>query len=100
MVGSIGVMVLGLIAVFAAIVYKISDDEADGSADTGAAAALATAQSATQPVYLPAGAKVLQTDLDGTRMLVRISLAGGGEEIIVVDLASGQVLARRALVFE
>lgn len=43
---------------------------------------------------IPPGAEVLETDLDGDRIALRLRLAGGKTEIHVFDLAGGKRLGR------
>jgi hypothetical protein len=49
---------------------------------------------------LPTGARVVETRLDGGRILLRATLAGGGEALFVFDAASGRLMARYALAAE
>jgi hypothetical protein len=51
---------------------------------------------------LPAGARVVESRLDGGRILLRAALAGGGggEALFVFDAASGRLVARYALTTE
>jgi hypothetical protein len=49
---------------------------------------------------LPAGARVMETRLDGSRILLRAALAGGGEALFVFDAASGRLVARYVLAAE
>jgi hypothetical protein len=48
-------------------------------------------------IELPAGAKVVESRLDGGRILMRLSLAGGGEQILIIDADSGARLATHDL---
>ena len=41
-------------------------------------------------IALPAGARVLETALDGKRIALRLRLADGGETVHVYDLATGE----------
>jgi len=43
---------------------------------------------------LPAGARLIQSDLDGSLILIRWAEQGGKEHIWVVDLNSGRVIRR------
>lgn len=93
--GSLGIMALGLIAVFAAIVYRIGQSgEADIAAPT--AAREAAPLQAEAAIVLPDDTEIRSVGLDGDRALL---LVGGpqGEALILVDLASGAILARRPL---
>ena len=84
-----GIMLLGLIAVFAAIVYKLGL-----LGERGGALADAPVNAA---VPVPPGARLVSTTLDGDRALLQIEAAGGATELILVDLASGRVVGRYAL---
>jgi len=84
MVISIGIMMVGLMAVLGAIVYKIGG----------------SGEQATRPpvdqteLDLPEGARVLSASLDGERMLIDVQRTDGTREFIVVDLNTGEVLNR------
>lgn len=77
--GSLGVMLLGLIAVFGAIVYKIGGEPAP-PAEQGPVA-----------VPLPAGARIVFTGIDGNRLLVRVALPDRTTRLIVLDARNGAV---------
>ncbi|MDX1483596.1 MAG: hypothetical protein R3229_03850 [Alphaproteobacteria bacterium] len=51
-------------------------------------------------IALPAGAKVVETRIDGDRVLLRIRLAGGAERILVNDAKTGRPLAVHDIVRE
>jgi len=54
----------------------------------------APAKPATQTeIDLPPGARIVATEMNADRLLVRVALAEGGEELIVFSLASGSRLA-------
>ena len=57
-------------------------------------AAVKIAPAGAQVLALPAGARVLETRLDGDRLALRAGLAGGGEAIFIFDAASGQLVSR------
>ncbi|WP_128291066.1 MULTISPECIES: hypothetical protein [Afifella] len=87
---SFGTMVLGFVAVFGAIVYKL-----------GLLGAPAGTGPSVAEVRLPAGSTVTSAALDGDNILLRISEAargdgqeGRGEELLVLDAASGTILHR------
>ena len=67
-----------IVAGLAVIVVTIANRTLDGKAATEAALAL------------PAGAEVLETALDGTRIALRLRLADGATAIHVFDLATGR----------
>ncbi len=92
---SLGVMMIGLMAVLGAIVYKMS-----GAGKTPAAAG--TQFSAEGPaiaggIVLPKGAWVNGQSLSGDRIALDVTLAGGAREIVVFDIAARKIVARFAL---
>lgn len=82
--GSLGVMILGLIAVFAAIVYRLNVEPTVAATPQG---------TLPEPVAvpIPAGARVVFTGLDGNRLLVRLALPDGATRLIVLDASNGAV---------
>jgi hypothetical protein len=80
------VMVAGLIAVFAAILYRVSS-----SGDSGRPLGEVTVPAAT-------GASIASASADGDRLTLVVDEPGGGRQAVVVDLASGTVIARVRLV--
>ena len=90
-----GIMMLGLIAVFAALVYKLGmlgpgDTAATASGDPFGAAVVEA------PISLPPGARLLSADLDGNRALLTVE-ANGASTLILLDLSTGKTLGRYAL---
>lgn len=86
LLGSFGVMVLGLIAVFAAIVYKLNAGVTVSSAPLEA------------DIALPAGSEVLSVALDGPHMLIHAGLPDNPHgQILVVETESGRVIRRFTL---
>ena len=86
-----GIMLLGFIAVFAAIVYKLG---LLGDADAGGAPA---GPAIDARVNIPAGARLVSTEMEGNRALLRIEGADGGTSLLLIDLGSGEVLGRFVL---
>lgn len=82
-----GIMVLGLIAVFSAIVYKVNGA---GAERTGLGARLAGPVSA--PIPIPPGTRLVSTALDGDWALLHLEAADGSAALILVDLASGATI--------
>ena len=85
---STGVMVLGLVAVFAAIFYRVT------KADVKPAVAWDRPVIAELP--LPEGGRVIDTRLDGNRMTVTVE-SPKGAAILVVDLETMKVVRRLEL---
>ena len=93
---SIGIMVIGLMAVLGAIVYKISNPSS--SQEASSQPQTAREVSGSQGILaenieleLPDGAVILSTSLTDNRLLISVRLADGSPEFRVVDLTSGQV---------
>ncbi len=83
-----GIMMLGLIAVFAAIVYKLTESGA------GRGSRLSSATLIESRVLIPAGQRIVGTALDGDRALLTLSGPDGGTSLLLVDLATGTVIGR------
>ena len=102
LVVSFGIMILGLAAVIAAIIYKINernDDAAMGSSaavsDPAAITGRLSAQTAIAgAIDLPAGARIVASSLDGDHALITIVLPDGMMQLLVIDLPSGKVFVR------
>ncbi|SHG75736.1 hypothetical protein SAMN02745157_4767 [Kaistia soli DSM 19436] len=82
-------LLVGLIAVLAAVIYKIGPGQDKASL-------AASAGEATIAGALPAGAKLLSTALDG-RLLALTFESDGVVRIAIVDLATNKVLRRAVL---
>jgi hypothetical protein len=83
-----GIMALGLIAVFAAIVYKL------GEGSRGASNRLSAASLVEVDLAIPPGNRVVATALDGERALLTLEGPKGRSELLLIDLASGAVVGR------
>ena len=102
LVASFGIMILGLAAVIAAIIYKINErnDGADirpDSAVTDMAAVTGRLNAETViagGIDLPAGARIVAASLDGDHALITIALPDGAMQLLVVDLPSGKIFVR------
>ena len=94
LVVSIGVMVIALMTVLGAIVYKISQGSEKKEAETDNSAV--STQSATQTgllenidVDLPEGASVLSSDLVDNRLIIDVRLNNGQRQFWIIDLSTG-----------
>jgi hypothetical protein len=92
-----GIMMAGLIAVFAAIVYKVRDGSETAQPAGGGLSAQAPA---TGDIPIPPGHRLTATALDGDRALLSLVSPDGGTVLLLVDLATGAELARRRLAEE
>jgi len=87
LIGSFAIMILGLIAVFSTIVYRLNDGAGDG-APAGPAPSVAE-------IALPAGSEILSTSISGQRTLVHIAVPGRPHgQLIVIETDSGLVIGR------
>jgi hypothetical protein len=87
------VMVVSLMAVFGAIVYKAMRPAAKSPAAMG----VPSDAPASASVALPAGFVVQLTSLSGTQMLFYGVAASGQRQAIVFDYATGHVVATVSL---
>lgn len=85
---STGVMVLGLVAVFAAIFYRVTR--------TDVKPAVAWDRPVIAELPLPEGGRVVATTLDGNRMTVTLE-SPKGAAILIVDLETMKVVRRLEL---
>ena len=90
-----GIMILGLIAVFAALVYKLGMLGTSGTAATafGVPSGAAVVEA---PINLPPGARLVSADLDGSRALLTVEV-DGASALVLIDLATGKTLGRYTL---
>ena len=93
---SIGIMVVGLMAVLGAIVYKISNPTSsqEAASQPQTAGEVSDSQGALAEnieLELPDGTVILSTSMTDNRLLISVLLADGSPEFRVVDLTSGQV---------
>lgn len=95
---SIGIMVIGLMAVLAAIVYKINQPAAEVGVAPGVVApgqplgAALTGESIT----LDPGTRILSHNLSDNTLSLETRLANGTRQILIYDIATKRVVARIA----
>ncbi|MEO0637518.1 MAG: fimbrial protein [Pseudomonadota bacterium] len=89
---SLSIMMLGFVAVLAAISYRIWFQEPDSST-TATAVPGSTVEAS---LAVPDGARIVETSLSGDRILIRLA-NGNGTALWVVDAISGQVISKIAL---
>ena len=85
---STGVMVIGLVAVLAAIFYRVT--RVDGKP------AVAWDRPVVAAVPMPEGGRIIETRLDGARMTLTIDGAEGAT-VVLVDLETMKVIRRLEL---
>jgi len=82
-------LVAGIIALGFAVQYRLNHPRQATPATAGAPAGAPSAMT----LDLPQGARVHGAEASGDRLVVRVELAGGGEELIIVNLLTGAPLA-------
>lgn len=90
---SIGIMVIGLMAVFGAIIYKIGEKPKNKSISTDLGqSSLAVPDSANYigMIDIPDGATVTSTSLHGSQILLHLNLADGSQKLWLYDIPSGR----------
>lgn len=92
---SLGIMMIGLMAVLYAIVHKMSGSGA--KPDAAAVAIPAGADEISAPITLPKGAQINSVSLSGSRILFDLALPDGGRELAVYDSQEKRFTARHAL---
>ena len=74
-----GILIVVGTTIIAVMIARRGGDAASGDAS------ITTAQ-----IALPAGARVVETALDGDRIALRIALIGGGQRVIIIDVPTGR----------
>lgn len=81
-----GIMVLGLVAVFAAILYRVNRVETRPTLDPARPPVI-------ESIAMPAGGRIVASRLDGTTLVITIEHPGGGT-IVLVDAVTLKALRR------
>lgn len=97
---SAGVMFISLMAVLGAVVYKATRVSGPETASPAIASGVPSGETLRRTVALPAGFTVENTALSGPQMLVYGRLPDGTRKALVVDIASGQLVADLTLAGE
>ncbi len=95
MAGLKALVIIMAIAIIVAGTVLVTLIVCSGGEPGGAPAAVKAPINAA--IELPAGARVVESSLDGGRILMRIILAGGGQQILIIDADSGRRLATHDL---
>ena len=85
MVVSIGIMMIGLLAVLGAIVYKAYGTTAPSLAGNGS-------------LVIPAGMSVVDHSIDGDRIALRLRAADGSETITLYSISDGSIVGTLQIV--
>jgi hypothetical protein len=84
-------LVAGIVALGFAVQYRLTHSR-QAPAAVGPAIGSAGAANA-MTLDLPQGARVVGAEASGDRLVVRVELAGGSEELIIVNLVTGAPVA-------
>jgi hypothetical protein len=84
-----GIMMLGFIAVFAAIVYKLNE-----RAQNASTAAFSAASPVEGQIAIPAGYRIVASALDGERALLTLAAPDGSSSLLLIELSTGATLGR------
>ncbi len=96
---SIGLMLLALITVLGAVVYKISQgsQEAEGESEVNQST---SSEKSILPflenleVDLPEGARVVSSSLSNNNIMLDLRMVDGGRQFWILDLSSGKIISR------
>lgn len=88
------VLVLGIVALGFGIAWQIHHPRSAATATVRAAIA---PNGTPRAVALPPGARIIAAQSDGDRVMVRLALSDGGEELLLLDWRSGATLAALTL---
>ena len=90
---SIGIMVVGLMTVFGAIIYKVNNREApqEQTAATGMSV-IPVPESANYigKIDIPDGAKITSSSMSGTQILLHLTLSDGSQKLWLYDVPTGR----------
>ncbi|WP_162653035.1 hypothetical protein [Lentilitoribacter sp. Alg239-R112] len=90
---SLGIMFIGVMAVLAAVVYKINAAGDDEIANPAMQSEIPVMISNDLEVILPVGFTVVSFDLDGVRGAIMGTATDGKQHIFIVDLKSGEIIS-------
>ncbi len=87
-IGMAILIVVGTVVIAVMLARRSGSDGEAASGATGGSAAVTP----RRRIALPAGARVIETALDGDRVALRIALANGTERLVIIDIRTGRRL--------
>ena len=87
---NIGILMLALMAVLAAIVYKSTQETGEDNAAVNAAVPGEGGGLSSAPIVISAGERVVSQSLDGNRVSLLIEAETGRQTLLIADLACGR----------
>ena len=94
---SAATIVVSLMAVLGAVVYKASRGGADEAAPVAADLALPEGASLALTASLPKGSSFVSASLSANRVLIEAKTAAGATELHVFDMTAGRIIATIAI---
>ncbi len=94
---NLGVLLIALMAVVAAIVYKRSHKPAVPVPTGMTVPSPAEGAFLSGDIALPAGAKIVSQSLSGNRISIDVELADGSREILLFDIGERRIIGRFAV---
>ena len=94
MVINLGILLIALMAVVAAIVYRVNSRPAPPVVAVPELPVPAPDAVVRGEVQLPPGARVIGHALSGNRLSIDLALADGGRAVLIYDVAEGQLVGR------
>lgn len=84
------VLIVGVIVLVVTIAYRLKHRSTEAPMATQT---VIPPNGKPRPVPLPTGAKIVAAQSDGDRVMVRLDLADGTEELLLLDWKTGNTLA-------
>ncbi|MEM7463874.1 MAG: hypothetical protein AAF362_14470 [Pseudomonadota bacterium] len=88
---SMSIMIIGLLSVFGAIIYKIGSNGNDEEQVTAGGAQIEPGVDSS--LELPAGATIKSMSLDGLNVLLQLELPDGTRQLLVYGINDQRILA-------
>ena len=88
---SMSIMIIGLLSVFGAIIYKIGSNGEDEEQATTSSAQITPGVNSS--LELPAGATIKSMSLDGLNVLLQLELPDGTRQLLVYGINDQRILA-------
>lgn len=91
------IMFVSLMAVFGAVVYKVTRPDAKAPADYSASSGVPSEAPVTAKAALPAGFAIRSTSLSGGQILFFGAMADGAQKALVFDIKASRIVADIAI---
>lgn len=91
---NLGLLLVALMAVVGAIVYKARNTPSPGIAAPASDIPVPAGSVLESDIPLPAGARIVSQSLSGNRLALDIELPGGARAIHIYDIAERRIVGR------